>query len=97
MHVTANCGNTLLAAGVLVHLVCMSQYDWVLVVIVRVFSCLSVAECAWRFLFFFEGTGNFLKTIFHWVEKASSFASFGLCLGLCGLQMCLLLAWALFQ
>jgi hypothetical protein len=47
--------------------------------------------------YFFEGSGNFLKTIFYGVGKTSSFASFGLCLGLCGLQMCLLLAWAVFQ
>jgi hypothetical protein len=53
-----------------------------------------VGLCVGVFLFFFEALGNFLKTIFVCVGKASSFAIFGLCVGLCELQMCLLLAWA---
>jgi hypothetical protein len=43
------------------------------------------------FLFFFE-VGKFFKNNFVCVGKASSFAIFGLCVGLCELQMCLLLA-----
>jgi len=46
------------------------------------------------FYFFFEALGNFLKTIFVCVGKASSFAIFGQCVGLCELQMCLLLGMA---
>ncbi len=42
------------------------------------------------YFYFFEALGNFLKTIFVCVGKASSFAIFGLCVGLCELQMCLL-------
>lgn len=47
--------------------------------------CWSVSRCIF---IYFEALGNFLKTIFHWVGKASSFANFGLCVGLCALAMC---------
>src|SRR5690606_8365317 len=52
--------------------------------------CLAVCWC----IFIFLSVGKFLKTILLWVGKASSFAIFGMCVGLCELQMCLLLAWA---
>jgi len=57
------------------------------------FSAVFVGLCVGVFLFF-EALEDFLKTIFGCVGKASSFAIFGLCVGLCELQMCLLLAWA---
>jgi hypothetical protein len=56
-------------------------------------SAVFVGLCVGVFLFFLS-VGKFLKTILLWVGKASSFAIFGMCVGLCELQMCLLLAWA---
>ena len=57
--------------------------------------CLLCLLGGWRYIFiFFEALENFLKTIFVCVGKASSFAIFGLCVGLCELQMCLLLGMA---
>jgi hypothetical protein len=54
------------------------------------FCCVCRVVCRCIFIFF-EALGNFLKTIFVCVGKASSFAIFGLWVGLCELQMCLLL------
>jgi hypothetical protein len=42
------------------------------------------------YFYLFLSVGNFLKTVFLCVGKASSFAIFGLCVGLSELQMCLL-------
>jgi len=58
-----------------------------------IFCCDCQAVCRCIFIFF-EALGNFLKTIFLCVGKSSSFAIFGLCVGLCELQMCLLLGLA---
>ena len=60
----------------------------------RVIVCCVFRAVNWSIFIFFEALENFLKTIFVCVGKASSFAIFGLCVGLCELQMCLLLAWA---
>jgi hypothetical protein len=46
------------------------------------------------YFYYFEALGNFLKTILSCVCKASSVAILGLCIGLCELQMCLLLRLA---
>jgi hypothetical protein len=80
LHVTANCGNTLLPAGVLVHSVC------------KPLSLLSltfiyVSACVAGVLIFLEGEEKYFE-ILSALEQAHSFASFGLCVGLCGLQMC---------
>jgi hypothetical protein len=53
--------------------------------------CRAVCRCIFNF---FEALGYFFKNNFVCVGKASSFAIFSLCVGLCELQMCVLLAWA---
>jgi hypothetical protein len=60
----------------------------------RVIVLLCLTVCVLVYINFFEALGNFLKTIFVCVGKASSFAIFGLCVGLCELQMCLPLGLA---
>jgi hypothetical protein len=47
--------------------------------------------CAVEYFLFSEGEEIFLIQFYLGGKGVSSFASFGLCSGLCGLQMCLLL------
>jgi len=53
-----------------------------------------VGLCVGVFLFF-EALEDFLKTIFGCVGKASSFAIFGLCVGLCGFGNVCNVGWLL--
>jgi len=66
--------------------VCLSQC-WVSVSLSTVF----VGAVCWCIFIFFEAL-DFFSNNFISVVKASSFAIFGLCVGLCEFQMCLLLA-----
>jgi len=80
---------TLLPAGLLssVSLYVLSVLSFRVIV-----CCVCRAVC--RCIFIFLSVGKFFKNNFVCVGKASSFAIFGLCVSLCELQMCLLLAWA---
>src|SRR5690606_38874027 len=75
---------TLLPAGVLVHRFCkpLSLLSFRVIFLCRVGLCVCV------FYFFLKGWKKYFEILSAW-KGGSSFASFGLCLGLCGLQMCL--------
>jgi hypothetical protein len=72
LHVTTNCGNTLLPAGVLVHRVCKPLSLLSLAIIFSV-----VLVCVSGVLIFLSVEKKFeIRT---WVGFASSFKNFGLC------------------
>ena len=81
-HKTPRCAKPLLPAGVLVHRVCkpMSLLS---------FTVFVVSVFAFLYFYFQKGRRFFLIQFSLHGAGGSSFASFGLCLVLCGLQMCL--------
>ncbi len=66
------------------------QYDLAILSLRVIVYCVCRAMC-WC-IFIYLSVGKYFKNNFVCVGKASSFTIFGLCVGLCELQMCLLLA-----